>query len=298
MPSMPPCSLKPTYQLYGGVDIAAKTFTAATCKGDQEPTKASNFKQSPQDYVQLQKQLLSSGVTPDQILVVMEATGTYWIELATFLDQCGFAVSVINPSRMRNYAKSLLLKPKNDLLDAQTLARLALAQKPARWVPPPAIYQELSQRLSQRADLMEVRQALRNQLHALSVCPAVPAVVARLELLIQTLSQQLKELDEEIKTAIKHEEKWAASVTLLESIGGVGWVTACWLVTITLSFTTCQKAESLVQYIGLAPFERLSGTSVRGRKVIGHGGHGPMRSILYMAAGSAIRFNPFLKAEY
>jgi transposase len=61
----------------------------------------------------------------------MEATGTYWIELATYLDKYGFAVSVINPSRMRNYAKSLLLKPKNDLLDAQTLARLALAQKPA-----------------------------------------------------------------------------------------------------------------------------------------------------------------------
>ena len=227
----------------------------------------------------------------------MEATGTYWIELATYLDNCGFAVSVINPSRVHNYAKSLLLKPKNDLLDAQTLSRFALAQKPARWVPPPAIYRELSQRLSQRADLMEVRQELCNQLHALSVCPAVPSVVARLELLIETLSQQLKELDDEIKTAIKQEEKWAESVILLESIGGISWVTACWLVTITLNFTTCQKAESLVHYIGLAPFERISGTSVRGRKVIGHGGHGPMRAILYMAAGSAIRFNPFLKAE-
>jgi transposase len=97
------------------------------------------------------------------------------------------------------------LKSKNDLLDAQTLARLALAQKPARWNPPPAIYQELSQRLSQRADLMEVRQALRNQLHALSVFPAVPSVVARLELLIETLSQQLKGLDDEIKATIKQE---------------------------------------------------------------------------------------------
>jgi transposase len=134
MPSMPPSPIKPSYQLYCGVDIAAKTFTAATCKADEEPTKASNFKQSPQDYAQLQKHLLSSGVTPSNILIVMEATGTYWIELATYLDNCGFAVSVINPSRMHKYAKSLLLKSKNDLLDAQTLSRLALAQKPARWV--------------------------------------------------------------------------------------------------------------------------------------------------------------------
>jgi hypothetical protein len=49
---------------------------------------------------------------------------------------------------------------------------------------------------------MEVRQELSNQLHALSVCPAVPSVVARLELLIETLTQQLKELDDEIKVAI------------------------------------------------------------------------------------------------
>jgi transposase len=205
---------KPSYQLYCGIDIAAKTFTASKCLPDEDPSKAINFKQTPEDFNQLRKYLLSSGLTPDQILVVMEATGTYWIELASFLANSGFAVSVISPSTMRDFAKSLLLKPKNDLLDAQTLARLAISHKPVRWTPPPAIYRELSQRLSQRADLMEVRQQLRNQLHALSVFEAVPSVVARLELLIETLSQQLKELDAEIEDTIKTEEKWAKSVVL------------------------------------------------------------------------------------
>jgi transposase len=110
---------KPSYQLYCGIDIAAKTFTASKCLPDEDPSKAINFKQTPEDFNQLRKYLLSSGLTPDQILVVMEATGTYWIELASFLANSGFAVSVINPSTMRDFAKSLLLKPKNDLLDAR-----------------------------------------------------------------------------------------------------------------------------------------------------------------------------------
>jgi transposase len=87
MPSMPPSSVKPIYQLYCGVDIATKTFTAATCTDNEEPTKARNFRQSPTDYAQLQEHLLSRGVPTNQILIVMEATGTYWIELATYLDQ-------------------------------------------------------------------------------------------------------------------------------------------------------------------------------------------------------------------
>lgn len=141
----------------------------------------------------MKKFLLSSELPPDQILVVLEATGTYWIELASYLDQNSFGVSVINPAALHDFAKSLLLKSKNDQLDAQTLAHLGRSHKPARQPPPPAIYRELFQRLGQRADLMEMRQQLKNQLHALSVCEAVPSVVARLELLIQTLSQQLKE---------------------------------------------------------------------------------------------------------
>jgi hypothetical protein len=87
MPSRPPSPIKPSYQLYCGVDIASKTFTAATCIADEEPTKALNFKQSPQNYAQLQKHLLSSRVTPGSILIVMEATGTYWLELVRRLSR-------------------------------------------------------------------------------------------------------------------------------------------------------------------------------------------------------------------
>jgi transposase len=181
-----------TYKLFCGVDIATKTFTAAICipTEHEEPSKATNFKQTPQDFEALKNYLLKTHFLANQILVVMEVTGNYWVELAIYLHKANFAVSVINPSRLHGFAKSLLLKSKNDELDAQTLARLALAHKPACWTPPPAIYHELVQRLNQRADLLEVRQQLKNQLHALlaGTSTAVPAVTARFENLINSLS--------------------------------------------------------------------------------------------------------------
>jgi hypothetical protein len=64
-------SSKPSYQLYCGIDIAAKTFTASLCLPDEDPNKAINFKQTPEDFNQLRKYLLSSGIEASQILVVM-----------------------------------------------------------------------------------------------------------------------------------------------------------------------------------------------------------------------------------
>jgi transposase len=105
-------------------------------------------------------------------------------------------------------------------------------------------------------------------------------------------------LDDEIKETIQKEEKWANSAALLETISGIGWLSAAWLVTLTLNFTACHKAESLVHYAGLAPVVRKSGSSVRGRPMIGYGGNGTLRAIVYMAVMSAIRFNPVIKAQY
>lgn len=230
--------------------------------------------------------------------MVIEATATYWIELATFLDSCGFPLSVINPATARDFAKSLLIKLKNDQIDPQMLARLAITHKPALRTPPPAIYRELSQRLAQRNDLLAMRTRLTNQFHPLSVCPSVPSVVSRFEALVHILDLQLKDLQGEIKAALKLDREWAAWVAGLQTIPGVGPLTALWLVVLTLNFSLCTKAEALVQFAGLAPSERSSGTSVRGRPMIGHGAHAPLCSLVYLAAGSAIGFNPVIKAYY
>jgi transposase len=227
---------------------------------------------------------------------------------------CDQTVSVINPAQAHHFAKAQLKRAKTDALDAQTLAELAQALVPERWTPPPHIYYELQQRLAQRSSLLELRTRVSNQLHALSAVPiVVPAVRQRFEQLIETLNQQIAQLDGELLALVKGEqepteeegqptdrveEKWKAAIALLVTIPGIGLLTACWLVVATLNFTLCETAEAAVHYVGLAPMMRISGTSIRGRAQIGHRGHARARTQLYIATLAAARFNPVIKAYY
>jgi transposase len=84
----------------------------------------------------LQQRLKQHGHLPAQTLVVMEATGTYWMRVARMLHTAGYAVSVINPKQAHHFAQALLKQAKTDAIDAQTLAQLAALLRPAPWQPP------------------------------------------------------------------------------------------------------------------------------------------------------------------
>jgi hypothetical protein len=156
-----------TYHLYVGIDIAAKTFTASWMTPEGRPSPALSFEQSPAGFAALQEHLQTTGVAPAATLVVLEATSSYWVALAVTLHSTGYAVSVVNPTKVHNYAKSLPRRSKTDRLDAQLLAQFAAERRPETWTPPPAIYHELRQRLMTRDGLLEMRKQARNQLHAL-----------------------------------------------------------------------------------------------------------------------------------
>jgi transposase len=288
-----------TYALFVGADIAAKTATVATQRPGAKASRSLTIDQTPEGYTSLLHQLQATGYVPGEILVVMEATGSYWISLATRLVHEGFAVSVINPAQSHHFAKALLKRAKTDVIDAQTLAQLAMVLQPAPWTPPPQIYYALQQRLAQRDDLLNLRQQVRNQLHALVQHPTVILEVrARMEHLLTTFEAQLVEVEAEITTALCQESAWSAAAQRLQSIKGVGWVTAAWVLVTTLNLTSCDTVDALTAYAGLAPMPRQSGSSVWHRPAIGHTGNGRLRTAFYMATLSAARHNPVIKAFY
>src|SRR5947208_257373 len=179
----------PRYRLFVGVDIAATTATVAWREASGSTSRTITIEQSPQGFAALQRRLVALGHEPADVLVVMEATGSYWLSLATALATAGFAVSVINATQAHHFAKALLKRAKTDAIDAHTLAQLAALLQPAAWTPPPAIHEELRQRLAQRDTLLLMRGQLRNQLHALEHMPVVVAQVRqRMEALDQTLT--------------------------------------------------------------------------------------------------------------
>jgi transposase len=298
---MPAVHLPPTsrYQLFVGVDVAYKTLTAVSLAPGAAPSRPLTVANTPEGFARLQERLLAAHGAPAAILVVLEATGSYWVALATTLAQGGFAVRVINPDQAHNFAKALLQRAKTDAIDARTLAQLAVVLQPAPWSPPPAVDTALQQRLAQRDAVIDLRQQVRNQRHALRQLPVVvEAVQARMEESIALFDSQIAAIEREIAQVLRQDADWASAAALLLSITGIGVITAGWLLVATLNFTACPDAEAATGYAGLTPTAKRSGTSVRGRERIGHSGHKRLRTALYMAALSAARYNPLIKAFY
>src|SRR5215212_3395670 len=94
-----PMSQATTYQLFVGVDIAARSFTASWGGADPPLTRPLRYEQAPDGFATFQHALGATNGAPAQILVVMEATSTYWIQLASALHCAGYAVSVVNPKQ-------------------------------------------------------------------------------------------------------------------------------------------------------------------------------------------------------
>jgi len=300
------------FECFVGIDIAAKDFTAAILLPNQKPKlEKGSFEQNVDGFSRFTAVLQTTGYASGRVLVVMEATGPYWVALAVTLTQAGFATSVVNPAQVHYFAKAQLKRAKNDQLDAQTLAQFAQALLPKIWTPPPHFYYELRQRLTQRDNLLKLQGQVDNQRHALSVSPTIiESVQVQLESLHQSLSEHIKHMEHELAALIKFDlderlspdqpsltpdQEWQKSIALLRTIPGIGPLTACWLVLATLNFTTCSSVEALVHYAGLAPLERTSGTSVRGRSQIGHSGNARLRTLLFLATLTAARFNPLIK---
>lgn len=288
-----------SYRLFVGIDIAKASASVAWMSTERTLSRVMTIEQTLQGFRTLQQRLLSTGYAAQSILVVMEATGSYWMNLALSLTQADFRVSVINPDQAHHFAKALLKRAKTDAIDAQTLAQLAALLQPAVWNPPPAMFAELYQRLIERESLLGMRQQVRNQLHALTHCPTVIASVrTRMEQLIESLTKQISEVETELDAALALDPDWAASAIRLQTIPGIGPFTAAWLVVTTLNFTVCEKVEELTAYAGLAPHPYQSGTSVHGRANIGHTGNAALRTAVYLATLSAAQYNPVIKRFY
>lgn len=267
------------YTLFVGVDIAATTATVALKQAGQPPATAFTLPQSPSGRDAFVQHLVATGHAPARILVVMEATGTYWMQLALYLHEAGFCVSVVNPLQAHSFARALLKRAKTDAIDAQTLAQLAEKLQPAPWSPPPPVYEALRQRLAERDALLAICTQTRNRLHALNRRGTVVAAVQeRAEKLLATLKAQITEIEAEIRQALQQDEEWAEAAKRLLSIVGVGEITAAWILVATVNFSTCTTAKEASAFAGLVPNPFTSGSSVYKRSRIGHAGHARLRA--------------------
>lgn len=288
-----------SYQYFVGIDIGAQAGSFAWARVGQKVSQACSLSLSLESLPAWLDAFEQLKVAPADTLVVMEATGTYWIRLALVLHQAGYGVSVINPTQAHHFAQAQLRRAKTDPLDAQMLTELGMALQPAVWKPPPEDYETLEQCLAQRDAVLDMRTQERNRLHALSFRVNVNTnVTERFQAHLRFLEQALKDIELQIAHLLQTIPEWQAAAQRLLSIPGIGQVSAAWLLVATVNFSSCPSPEDAAAYAGLVPHPRTSGTSRHGTMGVGHGGHARLRSTLYMATLSAVRFNPHIRHFY
>ena len=119
-----------SYTLFVGVDIAAASASVSWQTLDSAPCPPFDIAQTKTGWRELQTKLRATGHLPENTLVVVEATGSYWMNLALYLHEAGFHMSVINPLQAHGFARALLKRGKTDAIDAQTLTQLAAVLQP------------------------------------------------------------------------------------------------------------------------------------------------------------------------
>lgn len=240
-----------------------------------------------QQGVQLLQQHLAS--LPVE-LIVMEATGGLESICASMLIESGLPVVIINPRQARGFAKALGQLAKTDPIDASILAHFADAVRPQIRPVPDRQMQELADLLIRRRQLVSMRTAERNRLPTL-IGKAHNSIVSHLA----QLKELLEDIDVQIQEAIERSPHWKVTSDLLQTVPGIGQVAAFTLIAQLPELGTL-PAKQISALVGLAPMNHDSG-KVKGRRRI-RGGRARVRTILYMAAISGIRWNPVLKAFY
>jgi transposase len=224
-------------------------------------------------------------------LVVLEATGGLEVCIAADLAGEGIGVAVINPRQVRDFARSLGRLAKNDRLDALVLARFAHAVRPE--IRPLASEEErdLSELVTRRRQLVHMHTAEVNRLGRATS----KAVVRSHRDLLKVIERRIDDLDRQISDRIKSSPVWRAKDELYRSIPGIGPGTSRMLIAELPELGTLNR-QRIAALAGLAPYDDDSGKS-RGRRSI-RGGRAPVRCALYMAAVTAIRYNPVIRSLY
>lgn len=227
---------------------------------------------------------------PASAHLVMEATGGLEAIVASIGRERGLVVSVVNPRQVRDYAKAIGQLAKTDRLDAKVLASFGHQLQPGPTMAKSKEVEELQGLVDRRRQLIDQRTAEKNRVHT-----AKKTLKDSVLRHIRWIDEEVASLEEAIEEHVRGSEELSKKAELLLSVPGVGLITALTLVVHVPELGTINRKQ-VAALVGLAPWANES-SSMRGRRTI-WGGRRQARSMLFLAAMSAARHNPPMKAFY
>ena len=276
---------------YIGIDISKLTFDVAILNEKEKYNhhKFSNDEDGFEKLIQLLNQ--------ESDVCVMEASGPYYLKLATYLSDNKISVSVVNPLVIRRFSQMRMSRTKTDKKDAKIIADYGRAETPDLWEPEEDYILELRQMQAYTEQLNKSRTGFLRQQEAFKQNPInAVAMNESLQNMIDTLERELAIIEfKMIELVSQHHHKLFEQ---LNSIPGIGRKTAMQLIVISGGFTKFENAKQLCSYVGLSPRIFESGTSVKGKSRICKMGMSRIRAMLYVCSWTAKKNNKACKELY
>lgn len=275
--------MSPTSVTWVGIDVSKETLEVAWTNGERTQRLATT--NSPGGFQELMRQWPE----PAAVRIVVEATGGYERALVAALVEAGLRTAVVNPRHVRDFAKGLGLLAKTDRLDAAALARFGRQVEPRLLEADPTQRAELMQLVTRRRQLVDLRTMESNRRELTTARAAAKSIRHVLSL----LDKEIVCLEAEIARLLDSDDDWRAKIQLLSTAPGVARITSATLVAEVPELGRLGR-QAIAALVGVAPFNDDSGRHRGERRVIG--GRASVRRVLYMAALSARRCNPTIRA--
>lgn len=276
--------------VFAGVDISKEKFDfyIKTVEGKIQKGKLSNNNEGFKEF------LLK---LPQNTWVVMEASGPYYYQLATFLFERGIKISVINPLVIKRFMQMQLKRTKTDSADAQSIAAYGSLMEIKPWEPLKESYLQIKQWYAYQKQLLKHQHAILMKMESFIAAGPVNVLIRT------SMEEELLRIEENNKEANKHlneliEIENGELRKQLESVPGIGPKTSLLLIVALRGFDNFENYKQVISYLGLSPRIYESGTSEKGKTKICKMGMTVVRKCLYMAARSAKAYNQTCKDLY
>lgn len=232
------------------------------------------------------RKLLSHLKTCENPLVVFEASGGYERLLMKSLHKAGIALVMVNPARVRAFARSEGIRAKTDPIDTRMILAFAKSKALQAMPLPSEACRKLAALLDRRSHLTEQLAREKNRLQN-----SESFIHGSIKKMIKILEKEILALEKAISQLVASDPGLQSRSEIIQSVQGVGKVTA-WTLLVYLSEIEKLNRNRLVALAGIAPFNRDRGKITGKRSIIG--GRAKVRKCLYMAAHIAASCNPVI----
>ena len=224
-------------------------------------------------------------------IVVMEATGGYEERLVSLLHQHGISLAVVNPRRVRDFAKGIGMDAKTDPIDAGVIAFYGRVVKPAPQLAKSDEEKKLKALVGRRRQLLDLIGQENNRLQQ----TADREIEKYIRKSLEALKKQLKSIDSRLAKCVQQDTANERKIEIMDSVKGIGPVAISTFLAELPELGELNRAE-IAKLVGVAPMNNDTGQRSGKRRTIG--GRSYVRRVLYMATLAATRFNPQIKSFY